>query len=166
MIIASRRVSALVKQYVVLEVAAILLLTLILSTTLLGIWNRSDNSKRQIRIGMATVYIEEAIGSAHQAQGLGGRAELAGDHGMLFRFSNPTVPVFWMKGMQFPLDFIWIKDNKVIDVHEHIAAPLVGMNDEQLPRYSPQVPADALIEVKAGFVQYYKIKEGDIVQGL
>lgn len=117
-----------------------------------------------LKIGNKVVILEEAKTSSEQELGLGGRAALESDHGMLFRFSTPSRPSFWMKGMKFPLDFIWIQDDKVVDLSEHIAAPLTTMTESQLPLIKPKVDVDSVIEVNAGFVEYNKIKIGDEVQ--
>lgn len=119
-----------------------------------------------VTIGSAKLTYEEAKTSGEQEKGLGYRASLTQDHAMLFRFAAGTHPIFWMKGMQFPLDFIWIDQNKVVQIHEHIAAPPASLSDDQLPKVIPDVPVDALFEVNAGFVEYNKIKIGNNVEGL
>jgi len=87
------------------------------------------------------------------------------DHGMIFYFNPPQVVTFWMKGMQFPLDFIWVRDHKVTELTEHVGAPLASMTDDQLPRYTPKEYVDAVVEVNAGFVEFYKIRVGDSLKG-
>ena len=50
-----------------------------------------------------------------QEQGLSGKSQLAQDQGMLFVFAQPGKYYFWMKGMNFSIDIIWIgEDMKVI----------------------------------------------------
>ena len=121
---------------------------------------------RTVRINNARILIEEAVGADAQAKGLGGRASLGSKNGMLFRFTEPKIATFWMKDMQFPLDFIWIQNNTVVDLHQHIAAPIPSQIDKDLVLYSPKAPVDAVIEVNAGFVAYYNITIGDKVSGL
>lgn len=49
--------------------------------------------------------------------GLGGRDSLPKDSGMLFVFPKAGVFGFWMKGMRFPLDIVWIgADKRVVGV--------------------------------------------------
>ena len=55
--------------------------------------------------------------------GLSGRSSLAENEGMLFIFDTPAVYEFWMKDMNFPLDFIWINNGLVVDLSEHIPPP-------------------------------------------
>lgn len=119
-----------------------------------------------VTIGSTVLYYEEAKTPTEQEKGLGNRASLPEDQAMLFRFAVGTKPIFWMKGMQFPLDFIWIYQNKVSQVLEHIAAPLPTLTDDQLPKIVPNYPVDALFEVNAGFVEQYRIRLGDNVTGM
>lgn len=111
------------------------------------------------------VFVEEAKTAEEQAKGLGERDSLPSDKGMIFRFSPSQKPTFWMKGMRFPLDFLWVKDGAIIDLTEHIAAPLTTPQTA-LPTYQPSSNVDTVIEVNAGFVEHYKIKVGDRVSGL
>ena len=46
-------------------------------------------------------------------QGLSERQSLAEDKGMLFLFEKPDHYAFWMKGMEFPLDIIFINGDKI-----------------------------------------------------
>ncbi len=120
----------------------------------------------QAHVNGVTLYLEEAKTPADQAKGLGGRDSLDTNHGMLFRLGTPQIAKFWMKDMRFPLDFLWLKNGTVVDTSEHIAAPITGLPDSSLPIISPKTPADAVIEVGAGFVAYDKIQIGQIVTGL
>ena len=129
---------------------------------LISILRDSQNTTTlRAQINGATIYLEETKKKQQQELGLGSRASLESNHGMIFIFDPPTKPSFWMKGMKFPLDFIWMRDDKVVDLSEHIAAPLSAMSDNQLPIISPNVEIDAVIEVNAGFVEYNKINIGD-----
>jgi uncharacterized membrane protein (UPF0127 family) len=115
------------------------------------------------KIGNTSIKVEEAKNDQEQARGLSNRTSLDANTGMLFKFNSPKIATFWMKGMKFPLDFIWIRDGKVVDLSEHIAAPLAGMSDDKLPIISPKVASDSVIEVNAGFVDFNKIQNGDKV---
>lgn len=120
-----------------------------------------------MRIGPACLTaVEKAVTADQQATGLGNRASLANYAGMLFPFNPPQKPSFWMKGMQFPLDFIWILDGKVVELTEHVAAPGQGLQNIQLLTYVPKEDVDNVLEVNAGFVEYYKIKVGDEIKEL
>lgn len=115
-----------------------------------------------VTIGGTKVKAELAISDEEKARGLSYRSFLAKDQGMLFIFPEKTIPAFWMKGMRFPLDIIWIADGEVKDVSENL--PVIKTSDKSLPHYSPKVPIDMVLEVNAGFVKEYNISEGTKVQ--
>jgi uncharacterized membrane protein (UPF0127 family) len=41
---------------------------------------------------------------------------------MLFRFDTPGNYGFWMKGMRFPLDLVWIREGIVVHVEQNVSA--------------------------------------------
>ncbi len=59
-----------------------------------------------------SIEIMIATSSADHEKGLGERDSLGKDSGMLFVFPNAGVFGFWMKGMRFPIDIVWIDANK------------------------------------------------------
>lgn len=95
-----------------------------------------------------TLVVEIADDALERSQGLSGRASLQQNSGMLFLFEAPFVASFWMKDMNFALDFIWIRDNTIVDITENVPAP----KDDNLPSYQPNQPVDAVLEVNAGWV--------------
>lgn len=112
------------------------------------------------------VNIEIADNEAKRRKGLGGREKLEKDAGMLFIFDNPTTPTFWMKGLTFSLDFIWIKDNKVVDLLPNISPPAEGTLDDDIPRLKPITEVDRVLEVNSGFIAEKNIQIGDMVEVL
>lgn len=119
----------------------------------------SDRDIIQIRIGDALIIAEVAAGFSKKQQGLSGRESLEENYGMLFVFEKPAIHNFWMKGMLFPLDFIWLSGNTVVDISKNIPAP----KEDGLPAYVyPQKAADKIIEVSAGTTDRLNIKIGDI----
>lgn len=103
-----------------------------------------------------TIYLELAVTNTEKERGLGYRDSLPAERGMLFVYQNKDRYGFWMKGMRFPLDFIWITDDKVVDLSQN-----VGIN---APPFSPRVPVDKVLEVNAGVIQSLGIHVGDTVQ--
>ena len=58
---------------------------------------------------------------AQQQLGLGDRASMPVDDGMLFVFPTVSQHCFWMKGMRFPLDIVWLSsDDRVVLVKPHL----------------------------------------------
>lgn len=117
----------------------------------------------EVLINDTKIKIEIADTQTERSKGLGGRENLASDSGMLFIFDRDGMYPFWMKGLKFPVDFIWIRGDKVIDVTENAPPPGPGQKDQDLPIYTPIEPVDKLLEVNGGFVSAHNIKIGDTV---
>lgn len=118
----------------------------------------------QVIIGNVKINVEIAGTQEKRNKGLGGRESLASDSGMLFVFERVDKYPFWMKGLKFPLDFIWIRDNKIIDITENVSAPVSGQKDADLPIYTSKEPIDKVLEVNGGFVKLHNIKIGDEIK--
>ena len=114
-----------------------------------------------VRVGDATVRVEVAADEASRRRGLSGRRTLGRDDGMLFVLPDDS-PSFWMKGMRFPLDIVWIDGNRVVDVSADVPAP--AGPGAGLPTYSPDRPADRALEVNAGWAARHGVEPGDTVR--
>lgn len=119
---------------------------------------------KEIVINNTRIKVELADTSSKRKQGLGGRQTLASDEGMLFIFEDSGKHPFWMKGLSFALDFVWINGNKVADVTENVQPPVSGQNDEFLPIYQSKEDIDKVLEVSAGTAQRLNIKVGDTLK--
>lgn len=121
-------------------------------------------TQRTVTIGSKVINVEVASTEATREQGLSGRSSLPAGSGMLFVFESKNVnPIFWMKGMLIPLDFIWISGGKVIRIDKNVPAPSPNTSDSNLKLYSAGQPIDYVLEVNAGFSQLNSIKVGDSV---
>lgn len=117
-----------------------------------------------VRIGALTIRAELARTPEERTVGLGGRPSLAEDAGMLFVFAEEGQPAFWMKGMRFPLDFIWIAgDGRIVDLTLDVPPPAPGTPDSQLERYQPRAPVRYVLEVNAGTVRRAGLEVGERV---
>lgn len=116
---------------------------------------------KQVQINGSKLNIEIADTQAKRAKGLGGRENLASDSGMLFVFPEPKKYSFWMKGLSFPLDFIWIRGEKIVSILQNVPPPAPNQPDSSLPVYQPNVEVDKVLEVNAGVIQRLNIKVGD-----
>lgn len=103
-----------------------------------------------ITIGDSTYIIEVKDDDNERAQGLSGRDSLPADQGMLFVFETKDRYSFWMRGMKFPLDFIWIEGDTIMELTENVPVPLT---ETYAPLYQPKVPVDKVLEVNAGEVK-------------
>lgn len=123
--------------------------------------NQQKTEKQQYQIGNILIKVELADTHEKRQTGLGGRDALAESEGMLFIFAEKKQYQFWMKGMKIPLDFIFIRDSKVVDFIQKVDSPVANTPDNQLPIYQPIEQIDTLLEVNAGFIEINNIKVGD-----
>lgn len=90
------------------------------------------------------ILAELALAADDQERGLQDRADLDVDGGMIFIFPEPVQPNFWMRGVAFPLDLIFIAPGGVVlDVHRS-ADP----GSEEL--ITPSGPVLAVVETVPG----------------
>lgn len=83
-----------------------------------------------------------------QEMGLSGRKSMPMDEGMLFSFQVETIPGFWMKDMNFALDFVWLNKRKeIIQIDENVSP------DTYPEILSAQAPVKYVVEVNAGVVK-------------
>lgn len=113
-----------------------------------------------VRIGEAVVRVGVADDEEERQQGLSGREVMAEDEGLLFVFSEPREYSFWMSGMKFPLDFVWIQNGKVVGVAEAVKPP--GLL-EQPEIVKPPEAVQYVLEVNAGWVEQNGVSVGDTV---
>ncbi len=119
---------------------------------------------KQVQINVSKLNVEIADTQAKRSKGLAGRDSLASDSGMLFVFSEPSKYSFWMKGLSFPLDFVWIRGDKVVSILQNVPAPSPNLPDSSLPIYQPSVEVDKVLEIGAGTIQHLDIKVGDTIK--
>ena len=111
-------------------------------------------------IGSTVFDAELAIAPAERVKGLSGWDSLPPQTGMLFIFETGEATAFWMRGMRFPLDFVWIsKDCAVADITHHAPAPENDSTD--LPAYESAAQAAYNFEINAGEAEKYGIEVGE-----
>jgi len=124
------------------------------------------SSTPTIKIRSDLVRVEVAHTPEERARGLGGRPSLAPDAGMAFPFDEPGRPAFWMAGMYFDIDIVWIRGERVVDFSERLPHPPPELDPRtaSLPEYRPRESADLVLEVPAGTVQARGWERGDPVE--
>lgn len=95
--------------------------------------------------------------------GLSEKKSLEQNAGMLFVFEKPDFYSFWMKNMKFPIDIIFIKDNKIITVYQN-AKPPINNENNSLTIYKPEEPVDKVLEINSGLSEKNNIKKGDEIK--
>lgn len=124
-----------------------------------NLFNKTTTST--VTINSAIYKIELAKTQKEKTEGLSGRVGLAKDAGMLFIFDKPSYYSFWMRGMKFPLDIIFILNDKVVAIYKNL--PPASANDENPPQYGSNAVSDNVLEINAGEATKNNIKVGDAV---
>jgi uncharacterized membrane protein (UPF0127 family) len=104
--------------------------------------------------------VEVADTPEKRSLGLGQRDALAEDSGMYFPMGATQYWTFWMKGMRFPIDIVWIREGRIVD----ISADVQVSDDVVPPLISPVEPADAVLELNAGKAAEWSLKPGTEVR--
>jgi hypothetical protein len=113
-----------------------------------------------LKVGDREIIVELAMDRSSQTRGLSYRESLDEDRGMLFVFDKPMTQRFWMYGMNFPIDIIFIKDDKVVQVAADVPHP-----EGVVPKIvSSSVKADKVLELNAGKAEEWGIRQGVIVK--
>lgn len=111
----------------------------------------------KIKINGNIINVEIADTVEKQEKGLSGRAALSEDQGMLFIFEYPDHYSFWMKDMNFSLDFIWMKGNEIIEITENVKPEDCEPPESLVPKNK----VDKVLEASAGTAERLGIKAGD-----
>lgn len=95
-------------------------------------------------------------------RGLGFRDGLRPGWGMLFVYENASRHTFWMKGMRFCLDIIWIEAGQIQGAAESVC-PVPGAAESDLPRYDSPGSVSYILEMPAGWMSAHGFKQGTTV---
>ena len=90
--------------------------------------------------------LDVANTDALRSLGLGERDSYPTGRGMLFVFDSPYPYGFWMKGMRFSIDMVFLSRGRVVFIERGI-----GPEDRRI--VTPPVPVDQVIEFNAGEAQ-------------
>ncbi|MDD5165997.1 MAG: DUF192 domain-containing protein [Candidatus Omnitrophica bacterium] len=94
-----------------------------------------------------------------RAKGLMFRKDLGEGNAMLFVFEEEQWPKFWMKNVAFPLDMIWIsEDKRITDIKTNVL-PCRDYCESIVSKSK----ASYVLEVNAGFASRNGIKIGESV---
>ncbi len=111
----------------------------------------SQNEWATIQQGDSDIYmVRVADNPLERARGLAQTDPSAlGDAiGMLFVFGDTEPHTFTMKGMRYGLDFLWIKEGKIVQIDRNVPAPADGEDPLTVTTYP--ISVDMVIELPAG----------------
>jgi hypothetical protein len=138
-------------------------LFLVLSLSACEVLNPSKDSPQApqgwITIEGQRVALEIAQTPEQHSRGLGERDALGWDRGMLFLYDESGFPRFWMKGMRFDIDIVWIHGDRVVDISHRVA----HVPGESGPIVAPRNLTDRVLEVPAGYAQSHGWRVGQRV---
>jgi uncharacterized membrane protein (UPF0127 family) len=117
-----------------------------------------------VHVGAGTFTVEVADDTAERAAGLSGRDFLAQDSGMWFAYLDSGPRSFWMRGMRFPIDIVWIDSSmKVVGITKNAPVPLPDALTNDLPHYTHRGPIMYVLEINAGLAHDWNIEVGTLV---
>lgn len=120
----------------------------------------NPNSSPSITINNKKINLILAKTQSEKEIGLSNKQNLDKDTGMLFIFAKKDYPSFWMRNMKFPIDIIFIDDNKIVDMYQN-AQP--AKNETNAPVYKPKNKANYVLEMNANTARENNFKIGDKV---
>ncbi len=102
------------------------------------------------------VFLEIVKTPAAMYKGLSQRPSLCRECAMLFVFLESDQRIFVMRDMNFPLDIVFLNDNKIIKIYRNL--PPEGSSPEL--QYSSEAPANRVLEFNAGVAKELGLEEG------
>lgn len=115
-----------------------------------------------VEINGKTFYVDVAKTSDQKQKGLSIYKSLPENKGMIFIFSSEGYYPFWMKDMKFPIDIIYIKDDRIVDIFKNVSPP--KNQNEELEIVKPQEKANKVLEINANLSDKYNLKKGDLIK--
>ncbi|MGR9114652.1 MAG: DUF192 domain-containing protein, partial [Gammaproteobacteria bacterium] len=110
--------------------------------------------------GQVLVQVEVADTPETRALGLMHRDELAADSGMLFVFPEEKIHGVWMKNTHIPLDIIFLSaEGEIVSWLQNVPPCVV----EDCEIYRSAAPSRYMLEVNAGFIKHWSIRQDDKV---
>lgn len=116
------------------------------------------NKEPRVSIRSASLRVELAQTSEELQRGLQYRDSLPKDQGMLFIFPQNVEAMFWMKNTLFPIDILWIDENRKII---HIEKNVPPCFEQICPTYGPKESVLYVLEANPGFADAHGIAVGD-----
>jgi uncharacterized protein len=117
------------------------------------------NVKVNVSINNYTLLAELSITYEQIILGLSNKSSINENEGMLFVLNPSSRRGFWMKDMKFPVDIIWLNENKEIVHIKKSLEPCVS----NCPVYYPDRESKYVLETVAGFADKQNLKVGDII---
>lgn len=134
----------------------VLVIILFAALFLLAYVDQQRSRFNTLEIGGQSFTLEVANTQASRELGLGERASLPYNRGMLFVFARSASECFWMKDMHFPLDMVWANASKQIIYIKSNVSP-----NTYPASFCPSKPALYVIELNAGVAANTGMRVGE-----
>jgi uncharacterized membrane protein (UPF0127 family) len=114
--------------------------------------------RAKVRVNGSTFSVEVAADPPTRAQGLMHRDTLAPGGGMLFVFPDERQRPFFMKNVRFPLDILWLTDDRRVT---HVEANVAPWRDAPVPQDSARSLCRYVLEISGGAAAKHGVRVGD-----
>lgn len=133
----------------------VLILLVLVTVCMLAVVIVRGANRDTLKFGSQILQLEIVDNADLRKKGLSGRESLLSDQGMLFVFDSPGVECFWMKDMKFPIDIVWLDEQKqVVHMKENVTP-------ESYPEsFCPKTSAKYVLEVRSGLAKEQNIRIG------
>ncbi|WP_347405019.1 DUF192 domain-containing protein [Nodosilinea sp. LEGE 06152] len=130
----------------------------------LGPWSaiRDPAPTHYFEISGKQILLETAVTDQEKRQGLKGRSSLPMNRGMLFTVNPEQVVQLWMAGVRFPLDMVFLHNEKVSAVLRDV--PPCSTSPGDCPIYPSGGIVDSVIELAAGTADSLYLAEGSTIK--
>jgi uncharacterized protein len=110
---------------------------------------------KRYELEVADTFLKRNVGLSH-------RKKINKNQGMIFIFPEMAKYEFCMVDMHFPLDFVWIRENRIVDLLEN-ASPTTKRRTElkESEIQKSDYECNRIIELNAGEIKKNNIKIGE-----
>lgn len=120
---------------------------------------QKEYEKITLKIKGVSFYTDIADNDIKRIRGLSHRYSLADNSAMLFVFDEPAIRKFWMKDMFFPIDIIWLNENKeIIHIEKNISPSTYPKS------FGPDLKSLYVIEVSSGTSEKLSLSIGEKIE--
>jgi hypothetical protein len=120
----------------------------------------SSLPRATVTFGTRAIPVEVADTAATREHGLSGRLSLAQDTGLVLAWTMPTEAMIWMPDMNFAIDVIFVRDEKVVAIYPN-AQPCP--KDGPCPTFGPATGVNYVLEAPTGSATRWNLKIGDAI---
>jgi len=141
--------------------AGILLIVAVVSGLLFLNEECRDFKEAKLLIDGRVMWVAIADTQVEQGRGLAGCSKVPEGRGMYFVNIPANTTPYWMRGMEIPIDILWVAEGKVVGIETEV--PPVDKYVVEPPLYRPPRSVNGVLEIGAGKAKEYGIKEGSTV---